>query len=52
MARALLISAVLGAVGAAVALASVAVVAAGQSVLWPDPPDPTAFSGSSGFRSS
>jgi hypothetical protein len=36
----------MGAAGAVVALAFVAVVSAGQSVLWPDPLDPSAFSGS------
>lgn len=36
----------MGAAGAVVALAFVAVVSAGQSLLWPDPLDPSAFSGS------
>ena len=40
------IAAVLGAAGAVAALAFVAVVSAGQSVLWPDSVDPSAFSGS------
>lgn len=44
--RALAIAAMMGAAGAVVALAFVAVVSAGQSVLWPDPLDPSAFSGS------
>ncbi|MDH3704579.1 MAG: chloride channel protein [Acidimicrobiia bacterium] len=40
------VAVLVGAAGAAVALAFVALVAAGQSVLWPDPLDPSAFSGS------
>ena len=37
---------VLGAVGAVAALGFVALVSAGQNVLWPDPLDPSAFTGS------
>ncbi|MEZ5382549.1 MAG: chloride channel protein [Microthrixaceae bacterium] len=44
--RAVSIAAVLGAAGAVVALAFVAIMSAGQGVLWPDPLDPSAFSGS------
>ncbi len=40
------IAVVLGAAGAVAALAFVAVMSAGQSVLWPDSVDPSAFSGS------
>ena len=40
------IAVVLGAAGAVAALAFVAVISAGQSVLWPDSIDPSAFSGS------
>ncbi len=40
------IAVVLGAVGAVAALAFVALVSAGQSVLWPDSIDPGPFSGS------
>jgi H+/Cl- antiporter ClcA len=40
------IAVVLGAAGAVAALAFVAVVSAGQDVLWPDSIDPSAFSGS------
>lgn len=46
MPRALSIAILIGAAGAVVALAFVAIVSAGQSVLWPDPLDPSAFSGS------
>ena len=46
MARAVSVAAVLGAAGAVVALAFVAIISAGQGVLWPDPLDPSAFSGS------
>ena len=40
------IAVVLGAVGAVAALAFVAVMSAGQDVVWPDSVDPSAFSGS------
>lgn len=43
--RMLGVAAVLGALGAAVALAFVALMAAGENVLWPDAIDPSAFSG-------
>lgn len=45
-ARAISLAALLGAAGAVAALAFVAVVAAGQGLLWPDQLDPNAFSGS------
>jgi H+/Cl- antiporter ClcA len=45
-ARAISLAALLGAAGAVVALAFVAIVSAGQGLLWPDQLDPSAFSGS------